>query len=309
MIDHKVRSHFLDIGKPNDLIILAGMGRSGTTWAGNIVNYDNSYRVLFEPFFPGKVKEADGFEYIQYLNPRCNNAVLANQAKRILAGNIRNNWVDRDNNRLFYRRRIIKEIRCNLMLGWLKKVANNPPTVLMIRHPLQVASSWLKLRWGKKELGKRNDFDIMTSQESLLDDFPIIGDLMKWIDPQDSLEKIVFQWCIYYLIPSHHLKKHEVCCLFYENLLIDPDNEIVRLFRYLNIPLNKHRLHKSMKKSSGTNFIGRDFNKDQSFLLNSWKDEFSIKQLRRAGYILEAFGLHDIYDKNGYPRGAQLFKE
>ena len=308
-IYHKIRAHFLDIGKPDDSIILAGMGRSGTSWAGDIINYDNSYRVVFEPFFPANVKESKGFEYIQYLNPRCNNAILTNQARIILAGTVRNNWVDKYNNRLFYRRRIIKDIRCNLMLGWLKRVANNPPIVLMIRHPLQIASSWSKLGWEKEALGNRNDFDIITSQESLLNDFPIISNVMKRIDKQDFVENIVFQWCIYQLIPSHHLKRNEVHALYYENLLTEPDNEAVRLFHYLNKPFDQHKLHKAIKKPSITNFLGRDFNKDQTYLLNSWKDYFSAKQIRRTNYILATFGLENIYDKDGYPTGAQVFSD
>ena len=305
---NKVKSRFLDIGKPNDVIILAGMARSGTTWAGDIINYDNSYRVLFEPFFPAKVKQAKEFEYIQYLSPHCDNAILINQAKKILAGKIRNNWVDRDNNRLFYRRRIIKEIRCNLMLGWLKKRAN-PPIVLMIRHPLQIVSSWSKLGWGKEACGSRSDLDIILSQQSLLKDFPLISDVMKQIKHSDFVEKIVFQWCIFHFIPIQQLTKDEAHTLFYENLLNDPDNEVARLFQYLSKPFDNSKLRKAMKTTSSTNFLGRDFNEDQSRLKNSWMEEFSTKQIQRANYILAAFGLDDIYDKDGYPTSSQVFRD
>ena len=91
--------------------------------------------------------------------------------------------------RCLYRRRIIKDIRCNFMLGWLKRVANNAPIVLMIRHPLQIVSSWSRLGWGKEALGHRSDFDIITSQESLMNDFPIIRDVMKRVDLQDYVER------------------------------------------------------------------------------------------------------------------------
>ena len=56
-----------DLGTLNDTIIVAGMGRSGTTWGVNIINHDNSYRVLFEPFSPASVVEAEEFEYVQYI--------------------------------------------------------------------------------------------------------------------------------------------------------------------------------------------------------------------------------------------------
>jgi hypothetical protein len=158
-------------------------------------------------------------------------------------------------------------------------------------------------------MGWRSDLDIIMSQESLLNDFPIISEAMKRIGEQDFIENIVFQWCIYLLIPSHHLKKNEAHALFYENLLTEPDNEVVGLFNYLNRPFKQHDLHKVLKKTSSTNFLERDFNKDRYHLLNSWKDEFSAKQIQRANQILAAFGLDDIYDKNGYPTGVQVFRD
>ena len=36
-------------------VLLAGTGRSGTTWAANIINYANTYRFMFEPFYPQAV--------------------------------------------------------------------------------------------------------------------------------------------------------------------------------------------------------------------------------------------------------------
>lgn len=258
---------------------------------------------------PTRVKEARKFEYIQYLSPQCHNDVLINQARKILAGKPRNLWVDRENEGWLYRRRIIKDIRCNLMLGWLKKIAKHTPIVLVIRHPLQVVFSWQRLGWGREVRGTRSDFDIITGQQSLLNDFPFISDVMKRINPQDFVEKVVFQWCIFHLIPSQHLNNNEAYTLFYENLLIDPDKEVVRLFQYLNKPFNKDKLREAIRHPSSTNFFKRDINKEKNHLLTGWKNEFSKKQIQRTTHILTAFGLNDIYDRNGYPTGAQFFKE
>ena len=302
----KVNFFPVDLGGPDVSIILAGMGRSGTTWAGSIINYDDSYRVLFEPFLPTKVKEAKGFEYIQYLDPGCNNVALANQARAILTGKVRNNWVDRENRRLFYRRRMLKDIRCNLMLGWLRKVANAPPIVLMIRHPLQVVSSWKKLGWGKELIGKRSDLDIILSQKSFLKDFPILVEVMKNIDREDFIQHIVFLWCIYHFIPSEHLKKNAAYALHYESLLSDADNELARLFLYLDKPFNIAKLKEKIGKSSSTNFRKRNFAQDNT--LNGWKDEFSTRQIQRSNDIIAQFGLNDIYDNNGLPTGTPIFR-
>jgi hypothetical protein len=297
----------VDLGDKDVSIILAGMGRSGTTWTGNIINYDNSYRVLFEPFLPTKVKEAKKFEYIQYLSPDNNNIELINQAKKILSGEIKNYWVDRDNWRLYYRHRIVKDIRCNLMLGWLKKVANDPPIVLMIRHPLQVMMSWKKLGWGKEAFGTRTEFDIITNQESLLNDFPIIHEIMKQIDKDDYIQNIVFQWCVYHYVPSEHLKINEAYALYYENLLTSKNEEIIKLFEYLKKSPDLYMIEENMRKESSTNFQKRNYSRDNT--LNSWRNELTTKQISKSNKILEAFGLDKLYDKNGYPTGACIFKD
>lgn len=300
------KSTLLDIGKPNSVTILAGMGRSGTTWAGEILNYDNRYRVLFEPFFPAAVQEAEGFEYIQYLNPENGNTKLINQARRILAGQLRNRRVDRHNTRLFYRERLVKEIRCNFMLGWLKRIFN-PPIILIVRHPLQIVSSWSKLRWEKEKFGSRNDFDIITSQQALLQDFPIVQEAMKKIDHTDFVENIVFQWCLYNFIPAKQLKETEAHTIFYENLLLNPQTEIRKLFYYLGRPCDMNKLNSKINNPSRTNFNQRDITSDRTKMLNNWKSEFSTRQIKRAYYILTLFGMSDLYDENGYPSSPSLF--
>ena len=286
----------------NELIILVGMGRSGTTWAGDIINYEHNSKILFEPFFPAKVREAEGFEYIQYLNPSSKNGSLATQALQILSGNIKpNKWTDRDTFKATNNSLIIKDIRCNLMVGWLQKIAKYPPTILLIRHPLQIVSSWKRLGWGNEVLGRRSDLDIIVSQRSLLKDFPIINIVLEKIDKNDYVENIVFIWCVFHLVPLTHLKTRKTYFLFYENLINDYTNEVIMLFKYLNKPFNLNKLQEVAITSSSTNFNNRNFKNNKSFLVNSWKTEFSKKQIQRATYIINAFKLNYLYDDEGNP--------
>jgi hypothetical protein len=174
-----LRAPFIDVGRPEDVILVAGMGRSGTTWAANVINHDHTHRVLFEPFFPARVSDARGFQYIQYLHPLSRDTLLTKKARRILSGKARNVWIDKENRGLFYRRRIVKDIRCTLMLGWLRMIAGTPPIVLVVRHPLQVALSWMKLGWGSEALGNKTDFDHIVAQAELLRDYPVIAEALK----------------------------------------------------------------------------------------------------------------------------------
>ena len=64
------RSFFVDLSTDyRDTILLAGSGRSGTTWVSDIMNYDNEYRYIFEPFHPRKVDFSKEFGHRKYMHP------------------------------------------------------------------------------------------------------------------------------------------------------------------------------------------------------------------------------------------------
>jgi len=300
-LKYALRSPFLDRGKPDDAILLIGMGRSGTTWAADIINYDRSCRVLFEPFFPALVPEARGFKYIQYMRPTDDDPILAAAAARILAGRTRSRWVDKENKSILYRRRIIKDIRCNLMAGWLQAVAPRVPIVLVIRHPLQVAASWRKLEWGREALGQRSDFAIITSQHRLLEDFPVIGTIAGQINPDDFIDNVMFLWGVFHLVPFRHLRHNEYYRLFYEHLLTRPEDECAKLFTYLGKPYDWDQVRETLGRESTTNFRNRDLAQDKNSLLDGWKKEFSETEIARAHEILALFGLDGMYGADGMP--------
>ena len=57
-LEEKISSAFpIDIAGTNKTIFIAGIGRSGTTWVAETINYFNEFRILFEPFFPAKTKQ------------------------------------------------------------------------------------------------------------------------------------------------------------------------------------------------------------------------------------------------------------
>ena len=301
----KATRHLLlvDYGPPSSTMFLAGMGRSGTTWAGNIINYDGSYRVMFEPFLPALVSEAKHFEYIQYLNPRERDPLLVTAAQKILAGKVRNRWVDRENRGFFYRQRIVKDIRCNLMLRWLRDIRPSMPIVLLIRHPLAVAASWVKLGWGVEAKGQRTDLEIITSQLNLLDDFPIVSQALAQMNRDDSFERIIFEWCVLHLVPFRQFAPGELFVLVYENLILQPEAEIERLFSYLKTSINWEKMRAALPAASSTNFLKRDIAKERTQLLTGWRNTFSDKQIEQANRILQIFALDDLYDEDGYPSG------
>lgn len=298
-----ILSIFTDVGPADATTFLAGMGRSGTTWAVDLINYRKDHRLMFEPFIAARVPEAFCFKTHHYIRPDTVDPLLEKQARLILSGNVKNSWVDSGNTKkLFYHKRIIKEIRCNLMLGWLKKLFPDMPLILLVRHPLAIAHSWESLKMLKEDpmAQDRTDFELITSQRELLDDFPIIGDALKGINKSSIFETILFIWCVLYYVPIKQFKLGDIYILAYEDLVLNPEPTLARLFNYLGVKFNWDKIRPLLGTPSITNFLHRDFSEEDKVLF-SWKSSYKEEELRRADYILELFGLESVYDPDGLP--------
>ena len=65
--------YYYDTKIINNTIIIAGVGRSGTTLLAETINYDNQFRLMFEPFHKYKVKTLSEMNYRLYISPFNNN--------------------------------------------------------------------------------------------------------------------------------------------------------------------------------------------------------------------------------------------
>ena len=98
-------------------VLIAGVGRSGTTWLGNIVNHSNCFRDIFEPFRPDHTEVWKNYHYKQYVQPTCQDKELFKAAQYILSGRVNNKWCNRFNKKTISSKRMVKEIRANFFKG------------------------------------------------------------------------------------------------------------------------------------------------------------------------------------------------
>lgn len=277
-------------------IFLAGSGRSGTTWISNIINYNNEYRYLFEPFHSKRVSLCKNFNYRQYLRPENREQHYLEPATRILSGKIRNLWVDSQNRKFIAQKRLIKEIRANLFLKWLKTRFPEMPMILLLRHPCAVACSKIKLKW-------EIHLDEYLIQEELMGDYlsPFTSLITK---SDDIFADHIIQWCIENYVPLQQFKKGEILLLFYENFCVTPHEEIKKLYRFLNKEYDSSVFNMLKKPSSRARegsavLTGGD-------LINSWKKSITTQQLQTARLILNEFGLDSIYLDDSTPDPAVI---
>ena len=86
----------IDVGDYRKTVFLAGTGRSGTTWVEEIINSQNDFRIMFEPFYSKKIDLLHDWNYRQYLRSDDRREQVFNPATRILSGQIRNKWIDKE---------------------------------------------------------------------------------------------------------------------------------------------------------------------------------------------------------------------
>ena len=119
-------------------LMLAGTGRSGTTWLAELIGLQRPTRIMFEPFRPSLVPEYAGFRNFLYMKPEEHNAALREFCERVFTGRIRNPWIDNTIEVLRPQVRIVKDVRANLLLKWINRQFPSLPLVLVLRHPCAV---------------------------------------------------------------------------------------------------------------------------------------------------------------------------
>lgn len=290
-----------------DTILLSSMGRSGSTMLSNIINYDNTHRILFEPFQDERVSEAKDFVYPLYLRPDNDEQRYLTAAHKILLGKVHSKWIDRENKTIFPKRRLIKDIRTNLFLKWIHNGFPNMKIILLLRHPCAVVSSWLNMNFGD---GLRLRHRLLTNS-SFVDDMDN-NILSEYHKAKTSFERLIFFWCIFYYIPFQQFDKDELHIVFYEDLIIDPANEFKNLFSFLDRDYSEREvLNILAEPSSTTNKDKKYFTKGDVNIVG-WQKKFSTQQIDRAYEIMSLFGMEKLYNrKTSIPNKEvlnQLFK-
>lgn len=252
------------------------------------MNHDRRYRDVFEPFHPGKVEDFRGFRSKQYLRPGDRREEFLAPARRVLSGEIRNGWTDRGG-ALVARRRLVKEIRANLLLGWMAENFPDMPIVLLVRHPCAVVSSRLALGW-------RDNLDETMGQEELVQDHLLTME-EEILASRDPFERHLFLWCIDNYVPLKQFQPGGLHLCFYENLILDPEPELRRLFAALGQNFDEKILHRISHPSQMTSRRGASGDHP----VDGWRRGVTRRRLERTGEILGLFGLDRVYGEGPLP--------
>jgi hypothetical protein len=280
---------YVDLGKGDhtDAVFLAGSGRSGTTWLAEVINHKGGYRYVFEPFNPARVGAFEQFKSKQYLRPDDAREAFLGPARLALSGALRDPWTDRFNAKFVARRRLIKDIRANLLLGWMRANFPGMPVVLLLRHPCAVVTSRLALGW-------KDNLDETMAQEDLVKDFLLPMQTEIWA-ARDDFERHLFIWCLDNYVPLRQFAPGEIHLVFYEDLLESPEDGLRSLFGFLGEDPDD-RVYDKLGRPSPLS--RRDA---PSPSVDGWRAHVSAHQLDRTLEILALFGLDRVYGEGPMP--------
>lgn len=273
--------------------MIAGTARSGTTWLGDLIASQLPSRILFEPFNPRQVQEYRAFSYFQYMQPGTEDLAFYAFAQKVFTGEIRNRWIDHQNERIFSEYRVIKEIRANLALKWLHEKFAVVPIVLLIRHPCAVVSSRMDLDWATD-----SDIESFLSQPDLVDDYlaPYVN-LIRNVETVEEKHAVI--WCVSYFVPLKQFNPGEIKIVYYEDLCTQPENELSEIFGFIGKHNNKSfvdRINRPSQTARATSAIvtGND-------RLSVWKKKLSSTQIDNILRIVNSFGLSYLYGDSTLP--------
>lgn len=293
-------------------VFLSSGARTGSTWVAEIINFENDYRFLFEPFSmvvplrPSWAPRLLPDDRLRYIRPDCDDRDLVEQASRVVTGGFRHPEVDQYNYnaRMFFDRRLVKETKSNLFLKWLHRRFPAMKLLLLMRHPIPTVLSRMH-DIPDIDRPRRNAeyLSLMFGQPELVEDH-----LAPFRDVLESATTVVEQrlavWCVQNFVPLRQFAAGEVHIMFYESLCVDPASELRRLYAFLGEELGDAKLARALRRlRRPSSTIHRDVKAfpDGWDVVSRWQSEATDDDVAAAKRLLGAFGLDAIYDDGPMP--------
>jgi hypothetical protein len=274
-------------GDERATLLVAGSGRSGTTWVGDVIAKMTRSRVIVEPFMldtsceiadQGRSALGEGVQHNYSLYVPQDAGVTSYHYPsigRVLHGHIRNEWWDQGTRPGIYLRRLIKEIRANLLLGYLSRTWPKLKIIWLVRDPFSVVESQLAM---VRRRGWAFDLDLQSilSQERLVDDW--LGRYIAALQETGTIaERLAHRWCIETMVP------------FWQGV---HDRSNVRLVRYEDLARDMSAWDSIAEFVSGTHWSGAKFAKAMSQLATTSREHASVA--RTQGKASGELGPDDI---------------
>jgi hypothetical protein len=292
-VPHKL---FFDRHDLSKAAVVAGSGRSGTTWVGQVLGSISHYRLMFEPFHVKETALLRDWRYRQYVRPDDRRSTFIDPASLILSGRVHSAWIDRLNGEIFPRGRLIKDIRIQMLLPWMHENFPSIPIAIITRHPCAVALSRMALGW-------ETTLDTFLEQDELMDDYlsPFVSEMER---AEDEFDRCLIMWCAENYVPMKYFGRRNYAprahapgdpayIARYEDICADPEVEFGKLATFFGWQVREESKPLMKKPSAMTAKHSAILNGGNP--VESWRKKITDRQLMSARRLLETFQLNHLY--------------
>ena len=279
---HRMRSD-------SSVVFVAGAGLNSVRAVAEHIDVDGRFAHFVEPFNTFRRTGTQAFHFGLYLRTDASDERHLHYTRQVLRGEQILPQGPADRFDAGGRRLLVREVRGNLWLGWLKQNFPETRLIFVVRHPCAIASSWTLL-------------EVPTRIPSQLRSKPLMEDhlgpfrsLIEQAMP-DVFERQVVAWCIQYFVPFRTLAGVDHHVVFYEDLIAPAtaDSALGRLLSYCGVDADASTV-------KGLQARLQRANADRHAVVDGWRAHLTPAQIARANEIVSRFGLEDLYDAAGRP--------
>jgi hypothetical protein len=275
--------------KVEDSIIISSETRGGSTWLMDLIYAAPGLLINWEPLHvtkgvvPEKLKWGER-PFIPEDSQDQQAVQLMRQIlsfKRISKNSVRYCTI---NDVMKSQKVLTKMVRSNLLLPWLvRNFQFKHKPIYLLRHPIATALSQIRnIPETQMDMAPFEVPDTIYNQR-YIENKTFLDNL------KTPLERQVALWCLHNMDVINHPqydKRWKV--VFYEKLLLNPEEEIRRIGREikLDIPVDK----KVIKKPSRSDFFN-EYQQDSMKQLGKWRSNISEEELEKIQGIFDRYGL------------------
>ncbi len=290
---------FLIVPRPSPAqsIILAGSGRSGTTWIADLLTSYSNIQQIFEPLNPVWVTQASKVTgwgrdrrivRSKYLRSSDQHGDWEEFLQQMLTGRVRSwGWTDHKRTSYFPDRYLIKEIRMNLMLGYVYD-RFQPTIIYLVRHPCAVIHSQLKSGW------HASIADILSQEELVEDHLRPFLDQIEQVR-ESRLGTLALWWALENSIALKELSLRPHVFIRYEGLLEQSFHDLSILFDGTGAVIDEKAFQNAKRPSRTARNVGGNYFYRPSA---KWQRDLSDEDKKVIMRWVEMFGLNHLLESD-----------
>lgn len=314
--------------------VIAGFGRSGTTWVQDVLATANSLRAVFEPLHPLWIRGAKAYAH-RYLSASDDDQVFYRFLHRYFFDDFHSLWADyrviwprlyphavdliswqrikrvlrygvhaRDNILRFrsqrrHSQRIVKTVRANMLLAWIK--ANfNARIVFIIRHPVAVIVSQMR---SPRAWNPQLSIERYRADSRLLD---TLGDDSKRLLSMSlgDVEAHTLSWCIENAVALQQATDSNIPVIYYETLVRRGLPEWKRILSALALDVvpDERLILRPSQQAWGEKAMDAELVRQHS----SWMEHTGQSTTMRIQKILDDTGVTVYHTREALPTNSEL---